>query len=134
MRYLLDTNVFIAAMKGVSPIRERLGGVSSSDIVLSPVVLGELEYGVYKSAHREANAQRLEVAVSLLELVPLDATAARQYGEIRAGLESIGRPIGSNDLWIAAQALAVGATLVTDNTEEFTRIRGLRLENWLRST
>ncbi|MCF8192524.1 MAG: type II toxin-antitoxin system VapC family toxin [Burkholderiales bacterium] len=134
MRYLLDTNVFIAAMKGVSPVRERLGVVSSSDIVLSPIVLGELEYGVYKSAHREANAQRLEVAVSLLELVPLDTTAARQYGEIRAGLESIGRPIGSNDLWIAAQALAIGATLVTDNTEEFTRIRGLRLENWLRST
>lgn len=133
MRYLLDTNVFIAAMKGLSPVRERLGGVSSSDIVLSPVVLGELEYGVCRSAHREANARRLDSAVSPLELVPLDEDAARQYGEVRAALESVGQPIGANDLWIAAQALALGATLVSDNTGEFSRVAGLRLENWLRA-
>jgi len=133
MRYLLDTNIFIAAMKGSLSVRERLERIPHTDLVLSPVVLGELECGVRKSAFQEANARRLETAVSPLELVPLDATAARRYGEIRAALESIGRPIGSNDLWIAAQALALGAALVTDNTDEFARIPALKLENWLRA-
>ena len=133
MRYLLDTNVFIAAMKGVSTVRGHLLRIAASDIVLSPVVFGELEYGVRKSAYPEANADRLALTVSALELVPLDAMAAGRYGEVRAALESVGRPIGANDLWIAAQALALGATLVTDNLAEFSRVEGLRLENWLRA-
>jgi len=133
MRYLLDTNVFIAAMKGTAAVRGRLGQISSSDIVLSPIVLGELECGVRKSSRPEANARRLDAVVSLLESVPLDAATARRYAEIRASLESVGQPIGANDLWIAAQALALGVTLVTDNVQEFRRVPGLRVENWLRA-
>ena len=73
MRYLRDTNIFIAAMKGVDAVRERLERTMLTDLVLSPVVLGELELGVEKSAHREKNAARLARLVERLELVPPDA-------------------------------------------------------------
>lgn len=131
MRYLLDTNVFIAAMKGVDPVRRRLEQLALSDLLLSPVVLGELELGVEKSAYREKNAARLAALVEQIELVPLDGEVSRQYGRIRAQLESGGTPIGANDYWIAAQALALGAVVVTDNQSEFTRVPGLITENWL---
>jgi tRNA(fMet)-specific endonuclease VapC len=132
MRYLLDTNVFIAAMKGVARVRERLSAIPAADLVLSPVVLGELEFGVRKSGHREANARRLAAVAGQFEWVALDAAVAMRYGDLRAAFESKGQPIGANDLWIAEQALALGLTLVTDNFSEFGRIKGLRLENWLR--
>ena len=132
MRYLLDTNVFIAAMKGVDWVRGKLERTALSDIVFSPVVLGELELGVEKSAHREKNAARLARLVEQIELVPLDAEVSRQYGLIRAQLESRGTPIGANDFWIAAQGLVLGAVVVTDNESEFARVPGLITENWLR--
>jgi len=133
MRYLLDTNMFIAAMKGVDVVRERLERTALADLVLSPVVLGELELGVEKSAHREKNAARLARLVEQLELAPLDARVSRRYAEIRAQLERSGTPIGANDFWIAAQGLALGAVLVTDNLAEFRRVPDLLTENWLRS-
>jgi len=133
MRYLLDTNVFIAAMKGVDVVRERLERTALADLVLSPVVLGELELGVEKSAHREKNAARLARLVEQLELAPLDARVSRRYAEIRAQLERSGTPIGANDFWIAAQGLALGAVVVTDNLAEFSRVPDLLTENWLRS-
>ena len=133
MRYLLDTNIFIAAMKGVDVVRERLERTALPDLVMSPVVLGELELGVEKSAHREKNAARLARLVEQLELAPLDARVSRRYAEIRAQLERSGTPIGANDFWIAAQGLALGAVLVTDNLAEFRRVPHLLTENWLRS-
>jgi tRNA(fMet)-specific endonuclease VapC len=133
MRYLLDTNIFIAAMKGVDVVRERLERTALADLVLSPVVLGELELAVEKSAHREKNAARLAQLVEQLELAPLDARVSRCYAEIRAQLERSGTPIGANDFWIAAQGLALGAVLVTDNLAEFRRVPDLLTENWLRS-
>lgn len=133
MRYLLDTNIFIAAMKGVDVVRERLERTALADLVLSPVVLGELELGVEKSAHREKNAARLARLVEQLELAPLDALVSRRYAEIRAQLERSGTPIGANDFWIAAQGLALGAVVVTDNLAEFSRVPDLLTENWLRS-
>jgi tRNA(fMet)-specific endonuclease VapC len=133
MRYLLDTNIFIAAMKGVDVVRERLERTALADLVLSPVVLGELELGVEKSAHRERNATRLARLVEQLELAPLDARVSRRYAEIRAQLERSGTPIGANDFWIAAQGLALGAVVVTDNLAEFMRVPDLLTENWLRS-
>jgi tRNA(fMet)-specific endonuclease VapC len=133
MRYLLDTNIFIAAMKGVDVVRERLERTALDDLVLSPVVLGELELGVEKSAHREKNAARLARLVEQLELAPLDARVSRRYAEIRAQLERSGTPIGANDFWIAAQGLALGAVLVTDNLAEFRRVPDLLAENWLKS-
>jgi tRNA(fMet)-specific endonuclease VapC len=133
MRYLLDTNIFIAAMKGVDVVRERLERTALADLVLSPVVLGELELGVEKSAYREKNAARLARVVEKLELAPLDARVSRRYAEIRAQLERSGTPIGANDFWIAAHGLALGAVLVTDNLAEFRRVPGLLTENWLTS-
>jgi tRNA(fMet)-specific endonuclease VapC len=131
MRYLLDTNILIAAMKGVERVREKLEATPLSELVLSPVVLGELELGVEKSQHREKNAARLARIVDSLQLTPLDAEASRHYGAIRAELERLGMPIGANDYWIAAQARALGAIVVTDNMGEFKRVSGLVVESWL---
>jgi tRNA(fMet)-specific endonuclease VapC len=94
--------------------------------------VGDLEFGVEKSAHREKNAVRLAELVEKLELVPIDERVSRCYAEIRAHLERCGTPIGANDLWIAAQGTALGAIVVTDNQAEFTRVPGLHTENWLR--
>lgn len=131
MRYLLDTNILIAAMKGVPAVRVHLEATPLSHLVLSPVVLGELELGVKKSRYREENAARLASMAKELPLVPLDADTSRHYGDIRATLESRGTPIGANDYWIAAHARALGAVMVTDNVGEFSRVPGLNVENWL---
>jgi tRNA(fMet)-specific endonuclease VapC len=131
MRYLLDTNILIAAMKGAEAVRGKLAGLPLSDLLLSPVVLGELQLGVEKSQHREKNAARLAHLVKGIQLAALDAETSRHYGAIRAELERTGMPIGANDYWIAAQGRALGVVVVTDNTGEFARVPGLVIENWL---
>lgn len=131
MRFLLDTNIFIAAMKGVDQVRIKLETVPLSDLLLSPVVLGELQLGVAKSLHREKNAARLVRLFEGIQLAALDAETSYHYGVIRAELERTGTPIGANDYWIAAQGRALGAVVVTDNTGEFSRVPGLVIENWL---
>ncbi len=130
-RYLLDTNILIAAIKGAQPVRQRLEVTSLSDLILSPIVLGELKLGVEKSAQREKNAERLAGVIEGLPFYPLEAGVVEQYAGIRANLESQGTPIGANDYWIAAQAMAMDAVLVTDNQREFKRVPELKLENWL---
>ena len=132
MRYLLDTNIFIAAIKGQEKVRHKLAAIPLSDLLLSPIVLGELQLGVEKSQHREKNAARLARIMEGIQLVMLDAESSQHYGEIRAELERQGNPIiGANDFWIAAQGRALGAVIVTDNTSEFSRVPGLVIENWL---
>lgn len=131
MLYLLDTNIVIAALKGVASVRRKLETTPVSCLVLSPVVLGELEFGAEKSAYPEKNRTRLAAICEGLPLFSLDAAASKHYGRIRAQLERNGTPIGANDLWIAAQALALGAVAVTDNVGEFSRVSGLTVENWL---
>lgn len=133
MRHLLDTSIFIAALKGRSEVRTRLQRLPLADLLLSPVVLGELELGVAKSAWPERNRARLADVVQHLTVVPLDAEVAHHYADIRAGLERRGTPIGANDLWIAAQARALGAVLVTDNVRELGRVEALKIDNWLQS-
>lgn len=133
MRHLLDTNIFIAALKGRSEVRTRLQRLPLADLLLSPMVLGELELGVAKSAWPERNRARLADVVQHLTVVPLDAEAAHHYADIRAVLERRGTPIGANDLWIAAQARALGAVLVTDNVRELGRVDALKIDNWLQS-
>lgn len=131
MAYLLDTNIIIAAMKGAPGVIGRLGKTPLSALILSPIVLGELEFGAEKSAHAEKNRARLASLTENIPTAPLDTETSRHYGLIRADLEKKGTPIGSNDLWIAAQALALGAVLVTDNVGEFSRVAGLEVENWV---
>ncbi len=131
MLYLLDTNILIAALKGRSEVRQRLETLSFNNMRLSAIVLGELEFGAEKSAHGERNRARLATLAQRLPLVGVDATTTRHYAQVRALLERQGTPIGANDTWIAAQALAIKATLVTDNEREFSRVPDLLLENWL---
>jgi tRNA(fMet)-specific endonuclease VapC len=130
-RYLLDTNIVIAALKGHAGVRNRLEITPLDSLLLSSIVLGELEFGAEKSAQAERNRQRLAELVRRLALIGVDAPAAVHYGRVRADLERQGTPIGANDLWIAAQALSADAILVTDNEREFRRVEGLCVENWL---
>ena len=110
-----------------------VGSMPGADVrEATSVVLGELEFGAEKSTWAARNRQRLNELTERLPLLGVDASAARHYARIRAQLERQGQPIGANDLWIAAQALAADATLVTDNEGEFRRVPGLALENWLR--
>ena len=131
MRYLLDTNIVIAAVKGNAAVVGRLESTPLANLVLCPVVLGELEFGAEKSAHPERNRARLAELAESLPLAVIDPATSRCYGRIRAGLEQAGTSIGANDTWIAAHAVALDATLVTDNIREFSRVSGLTVENWL---
>ena len=132
MRYLLDTNICIYIAKGQPPaVRERLARHRVSELAMSVVTLGELQFGAEKSQSRE---RALDTIARLAEMVPVEAlplTAAAHYGQIRAELQQRGQPIGNNDLWLAAHARAQGWTLVTHNTREFVRVPGLEIENWV---
>ncbi|NEZ03416.1 type II toxin-antitoxin system VapC family toxin [Wenzhouxiangella sp. XN201] len=130
-QYLLDTNILIAAIKGREPVRKRLERIDAPNILISPIVLGELLTGVEKSQRRTSNRQRLLGVLEGFRLIEMAPDVAIRYGELRATLETRGTPIGANDLWIAAQALALGVTLVTDNEREFRRVDDLAVENWL---
>jgi tRNA(fMet)-specific endonuclease VapC len=134
MEYLLDTNVCIALINGTSePIRKRLAEAlhSGDEMWVPSVSLYELWYGVAKSVQTEANTRRLEMflagSVRVLEFGQEDA---RHAGEIRNTLERAGKPIGTYDLLIAGQAMARKMTLVTANTKEFGRVKGLVWEDW----
>ncbi|RJT31446.1 type II toxin-antitoxin system VapC family toxin [Mesorhizobium waimense] len=129
--YLLDTNILIAAMKGRIEVRGRLESEQLSAMRLSAIVLGEIEFGAEKSAYGDRNRARLAALAQRLPFVGVDYDTTRHYAKVRAFLELQGTPIGANDTWIAAQALAIDATLVTDNEREFSRVPGLALENWL---
>ncbi len=135
--YLLDTNACIALINGNPPqVRQRLEqAIKQGDSVVVPAVVAfELWYGTAKSARRRANEERLETFLSgPLELAPFDDEDARAAGEIRATLEQAGTPIGAYDLLIAGQAVRCDATLVTANASEFSRVAGLRWEDWASS-
>ena len=99
-------------------------------MVISVVAYGELYFGAMKSNQRERAIAHLHEMVQGIAVESLNATVAQRYGEIRATLEKQGRQIGNNDLWIGAHAMALNVTLVTNNDREFSRIAGLKLENW----
>lgn len=130
--YLLDTNVLSELMRhpqgGVAKRIERIG---PEQVCTSILVLAELRYGIAKSRSRRLPAQ-LAAILQGLDVLPFEAPADAAYAEIRTMLEREGTPIGANDMLIAAHALALGLTLVTDNEREFSRVRGLLIENWLR--
>lgn len=130
-RYLLDTNACADYLNGRhAPVVERIQACRPGDLVISSLVEAELRYGVHRSVHRRANDARLQVLLANVDSVPFDSKAAAVYGRIRSILEAAGRPIGPNDLLIAAHALALQLILVTDNVAEFDRVPGLKVENW----
>lgn len=134
MTYLLDTNAVIAVLKNAPPrVRERLRAAESDTaaIFVSSVVLYELWYGVARSERRHENTQRLKAFLAgPVTVLPFEEEDARVAGEIRADLERVGKPIGPYDLLIAAQALRNDVTLVTANTSEFSRVKGLAWQDW----
>ena len=131
-RFLLDTNIvshLVRNPRGVAA--KRIAEVGEPRICTSVIVAAELRYGAAKKGSPRLSRQ-LDLVLGALDVLPLDTPADRTYGELRATLEKRGCLIGPNDLLIASQALAHGFTLVTDNTEEFARVEGLSLDNWIR--
>ena len=135
MKVMLDTNTCIAVIKR-KPLQvlRRLSAYKVGEIGISWVTLAELEFGVAKSQHVEKNQAALDEFVLPLEIANFDRETARVYGRVRATLEKKGAPIGSLDMMIGAHALSLGATLATNNTREFSRIKGLTIVDWLASS
>ena len=132
MKYLLDTNIIAYIINKRPPeVISKFLSLSKDEIFISSIVVAELWYGVAKSHKKEQNKTALEDFLAPLNIVDFDFTAAKFYGLIRADLEAKGLIIGSNDILIAAHALSLGLTLVTNNTKEFARVNGLKLENWV---
>lgn len=131
-RYLLDTNIVSDLLKNPdSRVADRVHSLPQGQLCTSVIVAAELRYGIAKRGGRRLTG-RVSEFLDTIEVVALDVPVDRIYGDLRATLERAGRLIGPNDLFIAAQALALGCTLVTDNEREFSRIPGLAFENWLR--
>ena len=131
MRYLLDTIICIyVAKRKPASVMSRLSHMRPGEVGMSVITYLELTYGAWKSQQVEANLAKLEQLRAIIPVEPLDAGVAKRYGGLRIGLERKGTPIGAYDLLIAAHALSLGVTLVTNNVREFTRVDGLRVENW----
>jgi len=131
MRFMLDTHICIHAIKHRPPeVIAALRAHESAGLGLSSITVAELYFGVAKSGSAR-NLSALEQFLAPLELADFDLSAAAAYGPLRAVLEAAGTAIGPLDTQIAAHALALGVTLVSNNTREFARVPGLRLENWV---
>ena len=131
MKLLLDTNICIYIIKQQpATVLRRFLEHQVGDIGISSITLAELRFGIAKSVQQERNAAALDQFIIPLEIVPFDERAALLYGEIRAYLEKRGTPIGSMDLLIAAHALSLRVTLVTNNSREFDRVPSLTCVDW----
>lgn len=130
-RYLLDTDICIYIAKHHPPaLRQRFEQAQPGELAMSVVTYGELRHGAEKSQWRAKALDTLATLTDAITILEMPEQAGARYGAIRADLERAGTPIGANDLWIAAHALAEDLTLVTNNGREFRRIDGLRVENW----
>jgi tRNA(fMet)-specific endonuclease VapC len=132
MRYLLDTNIVSDLVRNPhGNVAQHIRKVGEAQVCTSIIVAAELRYGATKKGSPRLSAQ-LEAVLGALEVLPFGVPADAAYGLLRTRLEKAGRPIGANDLLIAAQALTLGYTIVTDNEKEFAHLEDLRRENWLR--
>jgi len=131
LRYLLDTNICIYIARQRPPaVARRFSRLAAGSVGMSLITYGELRFGAEKS---QRGTEALATLGQLSELIPVlepGAAVGEAYGHLRAHLEGRGTPIGNNDLWIAAHALALGVTLVSNNTREFERVPRLKLKNW----
>jgi tRNA(fMet)-specific endonuclease VapC len=131
LRYLLDTSILIYLANRRSPaVDARFARLRPGQVAMSCITFGELLYGAEKSARREAVLRTLQRLAEKIRVLPLERSVSTEYGRLRAALERKGTPLGNNDLWIAAHALAAQLTLVTNDQREFGRVPGLRTENW----
>ena len=132
MAFLLDTYIVSDLVRNPrGKISARIAEVGEANVCTSIIVAAELRFGFAKRKSPRLTAQ-LEAVLSALDVLALETPVDAVYGVIRASLERTGQPIGANDLLIAAHALALGYTVVTDNAREFLRIDNLHVENWLR--
>ena len=130
-RYMLDTNVISDVIRNPrGRAAQQLRKMGEGAICTSIIVAVELRYGCAKRGSKRL-LRALEDLLGEISVLPFDIPADAEYGAIRSELEGAGRPIGGNDSLIAAHARAIDATVVTANTEEFERVRGLKVENWL---
>jgi tRNA(fMet)-specific endonuclease VapC len=131
VRYLLDTNIVSDLIRNPQGrIAEHIRRVGEAQVCTSVIVSAELRYGAEKRGSARLSRQ-VEAVLGVLDILPLEVPADDAYGRARVRLEAAGTPIGGNDLLIAAQAIALGCTVVTDNEREFSRIADLNCENWL---
>lgn len=132
--YMLDTNIISSLVRDpFGPVRRHMEQVGADNLCTSVIAAAELHYGHSKAGSPQLR-NRVEKALLLIKVLPFPERAASRYGAIRASLERRGTPIGSNDLWIAAHALAESSILVTDNLREFARVEGLECQNWLKQS
>src|SRR5665213_2512435 len=128
---MLDTDVISDLMKNPSgKAAKRIARVGEDNICTSIIVAAELRYGCAKKGS-DRLLKSVEDLLAEIDVLPFESPADAEYGNIRSELEIAGKPIGANDLLIAAHAMAVNATVVTANIDEFRRVRGLRVENWM---
>ena len=129
---MLDTNIVSDLLRNPDgSAAKRIADVGPDAICVSIITAAELRYGCAKKGSAKLAAY-VEAILESVQVLAFDVPADAEYGGIRAELEATGKPIGPNDMLIAAHADAAGAILVTDNTGEFSRVRGLRVENWIR--
>jgi tRNA(fMet)-specific endonuclease VapC len=134
MRYLLDTNIVSDLVRNPQgKVAKHVRKVGEKHVCTSIIVAAELRYGADKKGSPRLSSQ-LDAVLGALEVLAFETPADATYGLLRTRLEKRGTPIGANDLLIAAQAVTLGCVMVTDNEREFSRVEGLRVQNWLRST
>ena len=131
MMYMLDTNICIHLMKHTQSVLDKFNKMEDNNMAISSITLAELEFGINYSTSYEKNRAKLISFLPLVEVLSFDASAALEYGMIRAKMQKKGTLIGQLDMLIAAHAKSEGLTLVTNNTREFGRVDGLQFEDWL---
>ncbi len=132
LQYFLDTDMVIYIKNHRPPqVLERFSTLKPGTMGISVISYGELVRGAERSAYKQRNLKKLEQIIDIIPVQPMHQDAGFLYGEIRTCLEKQGNIISNNDLWIAAHAVALGVTLVTNNTKEFSRVSGLNIENWV---
>jgi tRNA(fMet)-specific endonuclease VapC len=132
MRFLLDTNILSDLVRHPrGRVADRIAKIGQQHVCTSIIVAAEMRYGAARKNSSRLTAQ-LEAVLDAIDVLALESPVDNVYGELRARLERAGQSIGANDLLIAAQALALGHTVVTNNEREFSRIDNLRVGNWLR--
>jgi tRNA(fMet)-specific endonuclease VapC len=130
LKFVLDTNTLIYFFKGQGRVAERMLGLSPREIGIPAVVLYELELGIARSSQPRKRRGQLDAMLGTVAVLPLDGAAARHAAELRATLDAAGTPIGPMDTLIAGTAISAQSVLVTHNTGEFSRVKGLRLADW----
>ncbi len=132
MKFLIDTNICIYIMSNHPPeVLQKFKSIGVGKVGISSITVAELHYGACKSNHIKKNIKRLDEFLSPFEILSYDENASRYYGKIRSQLEEQGTIIGPLDMLIAAHALSNNLILITNNDKEFTRIKSLKIENWV---